>query len=92
MRRRASRRRKRRGRNNSSMILTSYAVIKKDFTCTSASFKLIVTHRRLPVKLTGEAPGYPVPQCSILAEIGLTVFEEKFLCYCIISLKIAGNN
>jgi hypothetical protein len=74
------------------MILTSYVLIKKDFICTSDSFKLIVTHRRLPVKLTGAAPGYPAPQGSVLAEMGLTVSEEKFLCYCISILKNAGNN
>jgi hypothetical protein len=58
---------------------------------TPASCKLIVTQRRQTVKLTAEAPGHPVYKCSSLTEIGLTVFEEKFLCYCIISLKIAGN-
>jgi hypothetical protein len=42
------------------MILTSYAVIKKGFAGKSASFQLIVTHRRLPVKLTAAAPCNPV--------------------------------
>jgi hypothetical protein len=64
---------------------------KKILPDTPASCKLIVTQRRQPVKLTAEAPGYPVYKCSILTEIRLTVFEEKVLCYCIISLKIAGN-
>jgi len=60
MRRKGSRRRKRRGRNNSSMILTSYAVIKKGFAGPSASLSSLLSHRRLPVKLRGEAPDYPV--------------------------------
>jgi hypothetical protein len=74
------------------MILTSYAVIKKGFPNTSASFTLIVTHRRLPVKRMAAALGYPVQKGSNPAEIRLTVFEETSWYYCIISLKIAGNN
>jgi len=41
--------------------MTSHAFIKKDVTCRSVGCQLIVTHRRLPVKFTGAAPGYPVP-------------------------------
>jgi hypothetical protein len=52
----------------------------------------LLSHRHLPVKLTGEAAGYPIHKGSILAAIELTVFEESFLCYSVISLKIAGNN
>jgi hypothetical protein len=65
--------------------------MKKGFACASASFKLIVTQRRLPVKLTGAAPGYPVHQGSIPAEIALTVFEEIVLWYGVVSLKMAAS-
>jgi hypothetical protein len=74
------------------MLLTSYAIITKGFSGTPASFKLIVTQRRLPVKLAAAAPGYPVHKCSNLAESSLTVFEKINLCYGVTSLKTAGNN
>ena len=67
------------------------AVIKKGFTCTSAVLSSLLSHRRLPVKLRAEAPGYPVHKCSILADIELTVFEKIVLYYGVVSLKIAGN-
>jgi hypothetical protein len=51
----------------------------------------LLSHRRLPVKLTGEAPSYPVHNYSILAESELTVFEKNVLCYVLVSLKITGN-
>jgi hypothetical protein len=58
---------------------------------TSASCKLIVTQRRLPVKLTDGAPGYPDHKCSSRSGIELTVFEKRYLCYGVGSRKIAGN-
>jgi hypothetical protein len=65
------------------MILTSYAVIKKDFDGSSASPKLIVIPRSSACQAHGSAGALTrIMKAVVLGKFNKQFFWEEILCYC----------